>query len=29
VREPYGIWGGMTEDEREALYRRKSLQLVG
>jgi WhiB family redox-sensing transcriptional regulator len=29
VREPYGVWGGMTEDEREALYRRKSLQLVG
>lgn len=19
VREPYGVWGGMTEDEREAL----------
>jgi WhiB family transcriptional regulator, redox-sensing transcriptional regulator len=22
VRERYGIWGGMTEEEREALYRR-------
>ena len=20
VREPYGVWGGMTEDEREVLY---------
>lgn len=20
IREPYGIWGGMTEDEREAHY---------
>ena len=20
VREPYGVWGGMTEDEREAEY---------
>ena len=20
VREPYGVWGGMTEDEREAYY---------
>src|SRR3954465_11383148 len=20
VREPYGVWGGLTEDEREALY---------
>jgi WhiB family transcriptional regulator, redox-sensing transcriptional regulator len=22
VREPYGIWGGLTEHEREQLYRR-------
>lgn len=22
VREPYGVWGGMTEDEREAVYSR-------
>ena len=21
VREPYGVWGGMSEEEREALYR--------
>jgi len=20
VREPYGVWGGMSEDEREAMY---------
>lgn len=20
VREPYGVWGGMSEDEREAAY---------
>ncbi len=20
VREPYGVWGGLTEDEREAVY---------
>jgi len=20
VREPYGVWGGMTEDERESVY---------
>ena len=20
VREPYGVWGGLSEDEREALY---------
>ena len=29
VREPYGVWGGMTEEEREAIYRRKTLKLVG
>lgn len=23
VREPYGVWGGMTEDEREAHYQRE------
>ncbi|MFJ9519842.1 WhiB family transcriptional regulator [Kitasatospora sp. NPDC101801] len=22
VREPYGVWGGLTEDERAALLRR-------
>lgn len=21
AREPYGVWGGLTEDEREAIYR--------
>ena len=20
VREPYGVWGGLTEDDREAMY---------
>jgi WhiB family redox-sensing transcriptional regulator len=20
VREPYGVWGGMSEDDREAIY---------
>ncbi|CAN5555799.1 hypothetical protein BH24ACT13_BH24ACT13_01820 [soil metagenome] len=20
VREPYGVWGGLTEDERELVY---------
>ena len=30
VREPYGVWGGMTEDEREAIYtRRRGLAPVG
>jgi WhiB family redox-sensing transcriptional regulator len=23
VREPYGIWGGLSEDERAAIYRRR------
>ena len=22
AREPYGVWGGMTEEEREAIYAR-------
>ena len=21
VREPYGVWGGLTEDDREAIYK--------
>lgn len=25
VREPYGVWGGLSEDEREAIYRRRRL----
>ena len=24
VREPYGVWGGLSEDEREAIYARSS-----
>lgn len=29
VREPYGVWGGMTEDEREEIVaRRRGLKLV-
>lgn len=23
VREPYGVWGGMSEEDREAIYRRR------
>ena len=23
VREPYGVWGGLTEDERESYYTRE------
>ena len=25
VREPYGVWGGMSEDEREAIYSRRRI----
>jgi WhiB family transcriptional regulator, redox-sensing transcriptional regulator len=25
VREPYGVWGGMSEDEREAIYLKQRL----
>ena len=25
VREPYGIWGGLSEDERAAIHRRQKL----
>ena len=24
VHEPYGVWGGMTEEEREEVYRRSA-----
>ena len=24
VREPFGVWGGLTEDERQAIYRQRS-----
>jgi WhiB family redox-sensing transcriptional regulator len=27
VREPYGVWGGMTEEEREAHYQRQKALL--
>jgi len=23
AREPYGVWGGMSEEDRESIYRRK------
>lgn len=23
VREPYGVWGGLSEDDREEIYRRQ------
>jgi WhiB family redox-sensing transcriptional regulator len=29
VREPYGVWGGMSEEEREARFARRALALVG
>ena len=25
VREPYGVWGGMSEDDREVIHRRRRL----
>jgi WhiB family redox-sensing transcriptional regulator len=28
VREPYGVWGGLTEDEREELLGRARRDLV-
>ena len=30
VREPYGVWGGLTEEEREAIYlnQRNGLELL-
>lgn len=28
VREPYGVWGGLTEDEREELMGRARHRLV-
>jgi WhiB family redox-sensing transcriptional regulator len=24
VREPYGVWGGLSEDDREAIYTRRA-----
>ena len=30
VREPYGVWGGMSEEDREAVYNgRRKLALAG
>lgn len=29
VREPYGVWGGMSEDDREALLARQRLLATG
>ena len=29
VREPYGVWGGMSEDEREAIYHRVGVSMAG
>jgi WhiB family redox-sensing transcriptional regulator len=29
AREPYGIWGGLTEDDRERIYVRASLAQYG
>lgn len=28
VREPYGIWGGLSEDEREEIYAAKKIAPV-
>jgi WhiB family redox-sensing transcriptional regulator len=28
VREPYGVWGGLTEDERTAILQRRRLSAV-
>lgn len=28
VREPYGIWGGLGEDERTAIYNRRKLAVA-
>lgn len=29
VREPYGIWGGLSEEEREHIYSRRVLAATG
>jgi len=28
VREPYGVWGGLTEDDREAVYAGAAVPVV-
>ncbi|MGA1099875.1 MAG: WhiB family transcriptional regulator, partial [Candidatus Nanopelagicales bacterium] len=27
VREPYGVWGGMSEDDREAIFAKQKQKL--
>lgn len=29
LREPFGVWGGLTEDERAAILRERDLERVG
>jgi WhiB family redox-sensing transcriptional regulator len=29
VREPYGVWGGLSEEEREQAYERRPFQIAG
>jgi WhiB family redox-sensing transcriptional regulator len=29
VREPYGVWGGLSEDEREAIYAGRGADVLG
>ena len=29
VREPYGVWGGLSEDDREAIYRGQRREAAG
>jgi WhiB family redox-sensing transcriptional regulator len=29
VREPYGVWGGMSEEERERAYQGRPFQIAG
>jgi WhiB family redox-sensing transcriptional regulator len=28
VREPYGVWGGMSEDERESVYLGRRMSII-
>jgi WhiB family redox-sensing transcriptional regulator len=28
VREPYGVWGGLSEDEREQIYQQRRLAVA-
>jgi WhiB family redox-sensing transcriptional regulator len=29
VREPYGVWGGMSEEDRERAYERRAFSIAG